>query len=74
MSTAAATAVAALRQTAVDDHTNLGRITDTNWSTGGSSPSKYEERILYIICGNTSLKWAIHQGLEGDFLPILFWR
>ena len=67
---------AAARQAAVDGHEKLASITPTDWvdGGGGSTPSKYEERILSIICGNTSLKWAIHQGLEGDFLPILFWR
>ena len=61
------------RQAAVDGHEKLAHITPTDWA-GGSIPSKYEERMLSIVCGNTSLKWAIHQGADGDFLPILFWR
>ena len=60
------------RQAAVDGHNHFRSITETDWPD--SSPSKYEERMLSIVVGNTSLKWAIHTGAEGDFLPILFWR
>jgi len=60
------------RLEAVEGHSNLTSITNTAWPE--SLPSKNEERILSICCGNTSLKWAIHQGAAGDFLPILFWR
>lgn len=59
------------RQLAVDGHQNFSNITDTAWPD--SSPSKYEERLLSVCCGNTSLKWAIHEGVAGNFLPILFW-
>lgn len=37
-------------------------------------PSKYEDKVLSIICGNSHLHWAIHNGLSDNFSPILFWR
>jgi hypothetical protein len=39
-----------------------------------AAPTKYEEKILSIVCGNSHLHWAVHEGYENDFLPILFWR
>jgi hypothetical protein len=38
------------------------------------APNRYEEKIISIICGNTHLHWAVHEGQSNDFVPILFWR
>ena len=29
---------------------------------------------MSIVCGNTHLHWALHLGIQGKFLPQLFWR
>ena len=39
-----------------------------------AAPSKDEETVISIVCGNTHLHWAIHTGKSEDFSPILFWR
>ena len=51
---------------------NLSKITPTSWPA--SCPSKYEESILTIVCGNTHLQWALHDGVGKEFMPHLFWR
>lgn len=55
-----------------EHHRDLGKITDTAWP--GSCPSKHEQAIISVVCGNTHLGWALHLGINGQFLPQLFWR
>jgi pantothenate kinase type III len=38
------------------------------------APNRLEEKIISIVCGNTHLHWAVHEGQSSDFVPILFWR
>jgi hypothetical protein len=38
------------------------------------APNRHEEKIISIVCGNTHLHWAVHEGQLHDFVPILFWR
>jgi hypothetical protein len=38
------------------------------------APSIHEEKMITIVCGNTHLHWAVHNGKKDNFSPILFWR
>jgi hypothetical protein len=42
------------------------------WSEG--TPHKLEAKVLSVVCGNTHLHWAVHNGVKDSFAPILFWR
>jgi pantothenate kinase type III len=53
-------------------HKELGKVQEAVWPD--ACPSKYEDHVLSIVCGNTHLQWALHQGIHGKFLPQLFWR
>jgi len=37
------------------------------------APSALERNVITIICGNTRLHWALHEGCINKFIPILFW-
>jgi len=37
------------------------------------APSVMERNIITIICGNTRLHWALHEGCMNKFMPIMFW-
>ena len=38
------------------------------------APSEEEEHIVSIVCGNSHLHWAFHNGVKTDVQPALFWR
>ena len=37
-------------------------------------PSEYEDKVISVVCGNSHLHWAVHNGKKDGFSPILFWR
>ena len=37
------------------------------------APSALERNVLTIVCGNTRLHWALHEGCVNKFIPIMFW-
>ena len=39
-----------------------------------SAPLKYEEKVISIVCARPNLHWAMHEGTEHGFAPVLFWR
>jgi hypothetical protein len=47
-------------------------IASASWPQ--DAPNRDEKRIISIVCGNTHLHWAVHEGQGHDFVPILFWR
>jgi hypothetical protein len=61
-----------MRQKGKKDSGDETKISEAVWPE--AAPTKYEEKILSIVCGNTNLHWAIHEGYENDFTPVLFWR
>ena len=56
----------------VGEQQTFDKVTDTVWPA--SCPSKNEETVMSVVCGNTHLGWALHLGINGKFLPQLFWR
>eukprot|EP00536_Pseudo-nitzschia_multiseries_P014641 jgi/Psemu1/291564/fgenesh1_pg.743_\ len=38
------------------------------------APSALERNIITIICGNSRLHWALHEGCLNKFIPIMFWH
>ncbi|CAB9525163.1 Type III pantothenate kinase [Seminavis robusta] len=64
--------MATVNNVAVSEHRDLAKITDAVWPN--ACPSKHEDQVLSIVCGNTHLQWALHLGINGHFLPQLFWR
>lgn len=38
------------------------------------APSVLERNVITIICGNTRLHWALHEGCVNKFIPIMFWQ
>ena len=57
---------------AIPEQQTYDKITDATWPN--ACPSKYEESVMSIVCGNTHLHWALHLGTNGKFMPQLFWR
>lgn len=47
-------------------------LPETKWPE--SLPHPHEEKIFSIICGNTHIKWAIHEGVSMEFTPTCCWR
>jgi len=47
-------------------------LPETKWPE--SLPHPHEEKIFSIICGNTHIKWAIHEGVSMAFSPTCCWR
>ena len=43
-----------------------------NWTQ--HAPSRFEEMMLTIVCGNSNYHWALHMGVEHKFVPSLFWK
>lgn len=48
------------------------RLNVASWPA--DAPSKFEDKIISVVCGNSHLHWAVHNGKKDDFSPILFWR
>lgn len=38
------------------------------------APSALERNIISVICGNSRLHWALHEGSFNKFIPIMFWH
>jgi len=59
-------------------------MTDNNNNTEGSTiasakwpqdaPHDSEEHVISVLCGEQQYRWAIHEGVNDDFFPILSWR
>jgi pantothenate kinase type III len=37
------------------------------------APTALERNVITIVCGNTRLHWALHEGCMNKFIPIMFW-
>jgi len=37
------------------------------------APSALERNVITIVCGNSRLHWALHEGCMNKFIPIMFW-
>jgi hypothetical protein len=37
-------------------------------------PHPHEEKIFSVVCGNTNIKWAVHEGVGMSFSPSCCWR
>lgn len=48
------------------------RIPYAQWPD--DAPSKYEDKILTIVVGHSRLHWALHEGSQEGFFPIIFWK
>eukprot|EP00934_Nitzschia_sp_Nitz4_P001628 Nitzschia sp. Nitz4//scaffold222_size33694//3280//5255//NITZ4_007860-RA/size33694-augustus-gene-0.21-mRNA-1//1//CDS//3329542585//1628//frame0 len=44
----------------------------TNWKEALPQPN--EDRFITVMCGNSSLYWAVHSGRSDHFQPGLFWK
>jgi hypothetical protein len=42
------------------------------WSK--NAPSRFEDMLLTIVCGNSNFHWALHLGVDHKFVPSLFWK
>lgn len=40
----------------------------------GAVPHPDTQVFMSVICGNTHIRWAIHEGVKDSFYPSLFWR
>merc|ERR1712238_279197 len=38
------------------------------------APSALERKAITIVCGNSRLHWALHEGITNKFIPIMFWH
>lgn len=38
------------------------------------APSTLESKVITIVCGNSRLHWALHEGIRNKFIPIMFWQ
>ncbi|MGK3745255.1 MAG: hypothetical protein ACI90V_012116 [Bacillariaceae sp.] len=38
------------------------------------APSALERKVITIVCGNSRLHWALHEGITNKFIPIMFWQ
>jgi hypothetical protein len=59
------------------NHGNTTTTTSSNNSTKGwskNAPSRFEDMLLTIICGNSNFHWALHLGFDHKFVPTLFWK
>jgi hypothetical protein len=36
-------------------------------------PLPHEEKLFSVVCGNSSLKWALHEGPGRTFVPACVW-
>jgi len=56
----------------INNSNNTPLIGKTSWPE--SIPDVGEEYIVSVVCGNSHMHWAFHNGIEKDFKPVLFWR
>ncbi len=48
------------------------RLKPTQWPD--ALPHPHEEKIFSVVCGNTNIKWAVHEGVGMSFSPSCCWR
>ena len=36
-------------------------------------PHPQEEKIFSVVCGNSTLKWSLHDGVGNQFVPVCVW-
>eukprot|EP00957_Ditylum_brightwellii_P118233 9017601-Ditylum_brightwellii.AAC.1 len=47
-------------------------VPQTKWPD--ATPTDSEDQLVSIVCGNSHLHWAFHNGVKNDVNPALFWR
>jgi pantothenate kinase type III len=68
--TAAAAASAAA--SASIEATTSNRIPYACWPD--DAPFKSETKVMTIVVGHSSLHWALHEGANEGFFPVIFWK
>ena len=51
---------------------NMTTIEYAEWPR--DAPSALERKVITIVCGNSRLHWALHEGITNKFIPIMFWQ
>jgi hypothetical protein len=51
----------------------LRTIPVADWSKD-AAPSRVEDRVISIVCGNSNFHWALMMGMQHKFVPTLFWK
>ena len=54
------------------DISNITTIEYAEWPR--DAPSALERKVITIVCGNSRLHWALHEGITNKFIPIMFWQ
>eukprot|EP00527_Entomoneis_sp_CCMP2396_P000137 CAMPEP_0198155212 /NCGR_PEP_ID=MMETSP1443-20131203/69017_1 /TAXON_ID=186043 /ORGANISM="Entomoneis sp., Strain CCMP2396" /LENGTH=635 /DNA_ID=CAMNT_0043821953 /DNA_START=179 /DNA_END=2086 /DNA_ORIENTATION=+ len=74
-----ATAAAAVPANKNDDVISIASGGDDGdvieWSKWPESNPHYDSpHVISVVCGNSRYHWAIHDGYDKDYFPLLFWK